>query len=85
MGDVSYAFRPTSLCPLTASSAGNKTSAPTIANPTTMMPEIEIVRSTISGKTNKAASETATVNPETRIAWPAVFIVRARASSTLRP
>ena len=68
--------------PSSASSAGSRVSAASIATRTALMPPKPIERRNTCGKISRPASETATVTPETATVRPAVAIVRASALST---
>ena len=71
--------------PSTASSAGSRVSAATIATSTAAIPPKPIERRKTCGKISSPASAIATVSPETATVRPAVAIVRTTASSVLSP
>ena len=71
--------------PTLESSAGSSVSTTATLTSGMSMPPIPMLRRNGTGTTTSATRLMATVTPEARTAWPAVFIATTTASSLVRP
>jgi len=71
--------------PMLVSIAGSRVSTTATLTSGMSMPPIPMLRRNGTGTTTSATRLMATVTPEARTAWPAVFIATTTASSLLRP